>query len=362
MLIRFLSAMNFKAHCITYPLRAFSRQLARQGLRIKIHLTPRRSLGRCDVLFVLSEYFRTHSGIDRLELLKRYRQKVDTLIYLDTTASTGTTSFEVLPFVDLYAKSQLLRDRAQYTQTFYGLRCYTEYYHRRYGLVDGAEEYRQPASADQLEKLAVSWNLGLGDYHTFATWPRRLRILLPWADYQVPVTPVDVPRDIDVSFRGSVGYGRATIAFQRQETRRQLEEMAASGNYQIEYGGKLPYHEYRAEMGRTRVAPSPYAWGEICFRDFECFLSGATLLKPDMGHLETWPDHFEPDVTYVAHAWDFSDFQEKTRELLESPARCQRIARSGQKRYLATLSEPGGEEFAEHLAALVSKARRESRI
>jgi hypothetical protein len=75
-----------------------------------------------------------------------------------------------------------------------------------------------------------------------------------------------------------------------------------------------------------------------------------------MGHLETWPDYYEPEATYVPHAWDFSDFQAKTNELLASPARCRGIARSAQERYLETLSDCGGERFAAHFAALIKSA------
>ena len=37
---------------------------------------------------------------------------------LDTTDRSGTTTFEVLPYVDLYAKNQLLKDRTRYTAPF----------------------------------------------------------------------------------------------------------------------------------------------------------------------------------------------------------------------------------------------------
>lgn len=360
MLVRFLSARNFKAHSLTYPLRAFAHQIESQGLRFKIHFRPRRILANCDVLCVLGEYFRKHPDVDRLELLRRYRPQVQALIYFDTTDSTGTPSFDVLPWVDLYAKSQLLKDRTLYTQELYGMRYYTDYYHRLKGIADENEGWREPAPVDEIHKLAVAWNIGLGDYHSFSKWRRRLRILLPWANYRVSTTPVDTSRGIDISYRVSIHHERATIAFQREETRRRLADMAVDIDYEILYQGKLPYDEYRAELERARVVPSPFGWGEICFRDFECFLSGATLFKPDMGHLETWPDYFEAGVTYVPYAWDFSDFQEKVVVLLDSPALCQRIAQTGQDRYLETISKCGGEAFAKHFAALIQKAVEKS--
>lgn len=360
MLIHFLSARNFKAHSLTYPLRTFADQIEQRGLRFKIHFKPHEALAHCDVLCVLSEYFRKHPDIDRLELLRQYRPQVQTLIYFDTTDSTGTPSFEVLPWVDLYAKSQLLRERIAYTQKLYGMRYYTDYYHKLKGILDENENWQDPAPVDELHKLTVAWNIGLGDYHTFNKWRRRLRILSPWANYRVPTTLVDAPREIDVSYRVSIHHERASIAFQREETRRQLADIAANTDYKVFYQGRLPYADYRAEMGRTRVAPSPFGWGEICFRDFECFLAGATLLKPDMGHLETWPAYYEPGVTYVPHAWDFSDFYQKVIELLDSPATCRRIAQVAQDRYLKTTSKAGGETFARHFSGLIEQAVEKS--
>jgi hypothetical protein len=284
------------------------------------------------------------------------RPQVRTLIYLDTAASTGTPSFDVLPLGDLYAKSQLLKDRSLYTLELYGSRIFTDYYHRASGIVDDIAVNQHPAPSDQLHKLAVSWNLGLGDLHTFRTWPRRLRILGPWANYRLQSTPASALRQLDVSYRASVHRAQATVDFQRQETTRRLVDMATRTRHRIVHHGKLPYDEYRAEMQKTRIVPSPFGWGEVCFRDFECFLSGATLLKPDMSHLETWPAYYKPSVTYVPYAWDFSDFEEKVIGLLESPAISRRIAQAGQDRYLESLSAAGGEAFATHFAELIEEA------
>ena len=109
-------------------------------------------------------------------------------------------------------------------------------------------------------------------------------------------------------------------------------------------------------MHSTRVVPSPFGTGEVCFRDFECFLAGAALLKPDMSHMESWPDYYEPGVTYMPHAWDFSDFQAKLTELLESQDLCRSIAQVGQNKYLESLSEAGGNAFAQHFSGLMRQA------
>jgi hypothetical protein len=55
---------------------------------------------------------------------------------------------------------------------------------------------------------------------------------------------------------------------------------------------------------------SPFGFGEITLKDFEVFLTGGLLLKPDMSHMQTWPDVFRAGETMAAHAWDLSDFED----------------------------------------------------
>ncbi len=127
-------------------------------------------------------------------------------------------------------------------------------------------------------------------------------------------------------------------------------------DYSIRSEGRLPYRAYKKELEQTCIAPSPFGWGEICWRDFEVFLSGALLLKPAMDHLETWPAYFEEDVTYVAHRWDAADFQAKIVQLLDDPARRRVIARAGYDRYRASLSAE--EEFVHRLTDLIRESLR----
>ena len=68
--------------------------------------------------------------------------------------------------------------------------------------------------------------------------------------------------------------------------------------------------------------------------------------------------HFSWDIlrTYVPHAWDLSDLEEKVAGLIESPNLCAAVAAAGQRKYLNSLSQVGGEAVALHLAALVRRA------
>ncbi|MFC2053452.1 glycosyltransferase [Chloroflexota bacterium] len=267
-----------------------------------------------------------------------------------------------MPYIDLYAKCDLLRDRSLYTKKFYGERIFTDYYHQSRGIIDNVSpSFRQPIKPEELPKLALSWNLGLGDYRTFDKWGLRARMFLPWASYDIkPVSPC-AERDIDIFLRGRTRYKHATVSFQREETIRQLESFVQNNSYRALYGGVVRYNQYKKERSRSRIMVSPFGIGEVCYRDFECFMAGALLFKPDMSHLETWPNYYVPEITYIPFAWDFSDFQVKLREVLDSPEKCKKIAQKGQDIYLNSLSPTGGEAFAQHFAELLQKAVENSR-
>jgi hypothetical protein len=372
MRIHILTTRSLKAHWFTFPIRAFARHIADLGLQVKLFYGPGESLAACDVLCFIGDYFNRQLGTDpaaMVDFISGYRSRGRYLVFFDVDDGTGPmrSGFDMLPYVDLYAKNQLLKDRARYTESFYGPCIYTDYYHRHHAIDDDRPTaIRQPAHPDHLDKLAISWNLGLGDctgaYQGLGRLGRGLAIYWPLACYQVKPTSPSARRPVAVSYRGRIDYGRPTITFQRARTRQLLAEMAKDGEYTtIAYEGKLPYRQYRAEMRRAAIVVSPFGWGEInAGRDFECFVDGAALLKPDMGHMETWPDYFESGVTYIPHVWDFSDFQAKVIDLLEHPGKREIIARVGQQRYLQSLSSVGGNAFANHFAALIKKAVEKS--
>src|SRR5512138_693586 len=317
MLVHFLTARTFKAHCLTFPLRVFSEQLAAAGITVSYYSKYIPQLEECDVLCICQEVFfpsqLNRTPPNRNALLEKVRRNVGTIVWFDTSDGTGKTSFSVLPYVDLYAKSQLLKDRTHYMGELYRNDYYADYYHKR-GIADD-QPPGNPAALlppEYLSKLSLSWNLGLGDWLGFrnaSTLERVWKIFYPWPHYWVsPVGPDSTPRSIDVSFRGKVNYTRAATTYHRQQAVRQLKEFAGRSNYKVIYEGRLPYREYRQEMRSSKVVCSPFGLGEINGgRDFECLMDGALLVKPDMSHLETWPNYFEPGVTYMPFAWDYSD-------------------------------------------------------
>ena len=95
--------------------------------------------------------------------------------------------------------------------------------------------------------------------------------------------------------------------------------------------GRVSQRVYRAELQRSRLVLSPFGWGEINLRDYETFIAGAAAVKPDMSHLETWPDLFRSGETIVTHRWDLTDLVGVVEEGLGTaePHHRNRCARPG---------------------------------
>lgn len=354
MKVAVLASYNFISYCFLYPLLAARRQLATKGCDVDFFAKPDARLFDADTVLIDSRCFtpywngRRQEGLDKLA---RLRKRVRRLIWLDVTDSSGTTQFQVLPFVDKYLKKQLLRDKRLYLRTFYNGRVYTDYYLRQFSLPAGAVDAFEPAKEEDLSKLAVSWNLGLAPTVCLR---RRAGLLsrLPWTlkkrfryGYRQPAGKAEALTN-DLFFRGSDDYSDLSTAFQRRQIKKRLERLGVPT-------GPLPYGLYLRELSSSKICISPFGSGEICFRDFEIMAAGRLLLKPDMSHLETWPPFYEENVSFVPFKWDFSDFEARIESLLEGAAERERIAAEGHRRYLEFFAVAGTGEFADRFMELM---------
>ena len=92
--------------------------------------------------------------------------------------------------------------------------------------------------------------------------------------------------------------------------------------------GRVSRDEYFQELFNSKLCFSPFGYGEVCWRDFEAMFTGSLLLKPDMSHLDCYPEMFIPDETYVPLAWDLGDFDEKVEYYLNHPEARDRMTRN----------------------------------
>ena len=338
------------------PLRLHKGLLRELGLDVSLLYDSADRLFQCDVLFVNSKFFRKPGALrhqETLEFLANAKKSVERILWFDTTDSTGTAQFEVLPFVDGYYKGQVLADKHLYLKAFHGGRIFTDYYHREFGLTDDMPSRQSPRpSVESLDKIDVSWNSALGSYGR-SVWPDRVRSL--WGRLPVPprrsvrFSSSGRARAVDVSCRVGFRYHRETVRFHRQK----LVELLSS-RHKVS-NAKIPNWKYWQELRDAKVVASPFGWGEITIRDFEVMISGAALLKPNVSHMRTWPPLYVEGQTYASYSWDFADVSETIDWLLTKKNHVD-VAENAQSVYRRYVSQREGHvELCQRVAKIAGQ-------
>ena len=207
------------------PLILNKRNLSNWDLKIKLftNLTDNK-IYNCDVLLVSSKYYGSRWETDQDEIiaeLEMFSSRISALIYCDLNDSTGLIRTEVLSYIKVYLKGQLLRDRSLYSKSFYGGRIYTDFYHTNNEVKDLRPQYSKPISSNShLSKLNVSWNMGFADYSTLSNGMAGIFKYIPLANFmRTPNKFIEpsIGRRINLFCRFGCSYDRETIAFQRKQ-------------------------------------------------------------------------------------------------------------------------------------------------
>lgn len=338
-----------------FPLIVWKYALRDHGIDLRIFGQLSNALTECDTLLVDSKFHRDRWDTDAETILEEFTTLAGRcrVIYCDTADSSGWMQTELLPIVHLYAKAQLLKDRTAYLKPMYGHRPYTDYYHRNFGAEDSSPEWSLAVHDPELLcKLRLSWNSGLADYSFFG--PARAALY-----HHVPLPGLlrfprcssapDTVRSNAVSCRFGVSHPRETVAIQRRLIHDRVKDFIDTR--------KLSRRGYFRELRMSKVVVSPFGFGEITLKDFEVFLTSGLLVKPDMSHMETWPDLFKTGDTMLAYRWDLSDFDAVIGRAVAEYAELRHIAKEGQQRYLAHINGAGAaEKFCNHLSSLLEAA------
>lgn len=342
-----------------FPLLVNANRLKRRGVALRPFSQLGGKLTDCDILAVDSKFFRSWWGakpaetLDTIANLARSRP----LMWFDTTDSAGGIKTEVLPLVSAYYKNQLYRDRTVYLRGLYGLRLYTDIYHRTAGIDDGNPAWSSPVPEQYQHKLKVGWNSGLSDYSLLGPYVLRIAELLrlpALLHYPNNFASPYAQRGNAVACRFGISYDRATVSYQRREIKSRLGAVLPTD--------KLNRFDYFRELRNSRVIVSPFGLGEITLKDFEVFLTGGMLLKPSMHPIETWPHIFRDNDTMLPFSWDLSDLQQQLDRAIAEPDLCKTIAANGQAAYRHFIaSDDGHAEFCDRLVSMIGEAFTASR-
>jgi len=345
-----------------YPVRVFNRQLKESGVEVQFFSSPTSNgIENCDILIVLEQGYRDILSIkncDRqsaVDFLSSFLPKFKKVIWFDDHDSSGMLRTYIFPLVDIYGKAQILRNRNYYKeQHLTGVvhrDCVTEKFQ-----IDDKSIFKGILSDQEIGKIVVAWNLGLVNWPFFYSWSKiqsQIHLRLS-KNYNLTFTKPNLSTRLNhITFRGQMWKNAPTVFWWRNKTTEKLQGFSSKNpGLRIISSGKVSKKEYHLEMRNTVVTVSPFGIGEICYRDFESFINGSLLFKPNMDHLQTWPDLYIDGVTYISHKWDFSDFEEKLDQILSHPERYEEIAREGQRRFQAALTD--GRPFVEHFINLIN--------
>ena len=286
-----------------------------------------------------------------IPLLKKLRKKVEYLFYFDNSDSTGHFHSEVFPYVDRYFKKQMLKDREIYKKNLYGKRLFSDFYARNYNLNKKNESKEGFELVLKYQnKIALSWNFAFKDYRYSTLLTRFLYGLT--RKNNITFYPPNRNRKIILAANFSIKPSYNLIYFQRNQLLRLLKEKFNSNpKFCI---GKIPKKEYLKTMRTSKTIISPYGWGEICYRDFETFIAGGALIKPDMDHLDTWPNFYKKDRTYLSLPWKLELWNDAITEILSDEDNLLDIAREGQKSYKKIWTLKGNIAFCEHFIKMIT--------
>lgn len=290
-----------------------------------------------------------------ISILKRIKKKTDYLIYFDNGDSTGVTQFELLPYVDCYLKKQILKDRSIYTKELYRKRLFTDFYARKYFTTLDDEWARGfPLDSKYQHKVGLSWNFALKDYRysnevsQFFYGINRFSNNISQLKLQRP----NKNRKIIFAANYNLKFNSELVAFQRIKLLNYLKEKYNS-NPHVSIG-KIPKKQYLQTLRSSKAIFSPYGWGEVCYRDFETFIAGAALIKPDMSQIETWPNIYKSHETYIPISWKIEDWEESIPNILNDEKLLLEVAKKGQESYKKLWTNSGRIKFCEHFSNIIT--------
>jgi hypothetical protein len=304
-------------------------------------------LNSCNAdILILARFSKRRKIAGTDDIYMRLKDRFKKLVYIDDTASGDTLNTVALRHADLYFKKQIARDRSSYLKPAYGKRAFSDYYHRKYGINDHEnEEIREAISEKDLGKLRLLWNLGIGMY-TQVRWRRAavvraeryfgLRSIRHFYNTPHARGSDKVTKEAAVSSRVGMSFDKPSVGYQRRLYAGIYKDRAEFRS------GKIAPNQYRKELRSLAATFSPFGWGEICFRDFEAIINHSALIKPNMSHLETWPNVYQPEQTYYPVDWDGNDLLEVAGYVLENLSDAARTAKNAYTVYRSAFDELAG--------------------
>jgi hypothetical protein len=280
-----------------------------------------------DLLIIVRRYHdnkRSNQEIEK-ELLS-FKKNFKKVIYFDDSAATSVILFNIFEFVDAYWKRSIFKNINLYKKQYYGGHLFSHFYNSNFSIDDEKKSFfNETSEGVDLTKLKVAWNIGVGAFpvsrNNFLNAKYvNIRKLTTGMSILPSIAPVrsiiklyldNMKKELDIkinsynkdeiiSGRFESSMYRNSIGYQRLLMQKKIM------NNNLFLTGKIDRWSFTKEAAMVRGMLSPFGWGEVCYRDFEAALGGAILIKPDMSHVDTWPNIFI-DKSYIPLSWDLDE-------------------------------------------------------
>lgn len=329
--INFITTKKLFQNSITFftPFMVWNDLLIQEKILVKINFYEDMEIENSDLILIDSKVHRDildnnfESVQNDFEFL---RSKTKYIFYCDTGDSSCWIEKKIFPLVDKYLKCQLLKDKNLYKTKLYGKKINSDFYFRNNSIIDLKEIWSEELTEREISKLDLSWNIFFSNHNYLSLINYYLikffKINLIFNKFFYANPQRKRTNNFFLKFSHKNYY--PTIGWQRKK----ILEI-----FKIDNVDKLNKINYFSLMKKSRYCISPFGWGEIAIRDFECFVNGCVLIKPDMSHIETWPNFYIPNLTYIPFKWDLSDFRDKIEHCKNNYLSMVNIASEAQKIY-----------------------------
>ena len=338
-------------YCFIYPIIKSINLIKECNININLVYSLTKESFDCDTLIIDSRFDCIKKNKKSfLEVLNKNLTKNLKLIFSDNADNSGQIKKDFLEICNLYWKGQILRKKNEYMKSHYGGRLFTDYYRNKFKVKDKNEQKTVPVkSLKLLNKIIVSWNMGLVDHGYYSHIKQKLfsifnnkLLIFNSTNYYSPMNQ----RSKNISCRIGTDYARETVQFQRKKISKILKQYT-----KIE---KISRFKYLNEIKNSKFVFSPFGWGELCPRDFETFLYGGILMKPEMKTIQTWPNWYIPYETYLPVSWKLNNLKNRLTYGIENYKILSKMAIQGQKKYLYyTTKKKSKEIFTKRFLKLI---------
>ena len=216
----------------------------------------------------------------------------------------------------LLLKNSLLKDRSLYKQGWELGRYYW-----------GPGDYKLDDFDDYSDRIVLSGTNWLATHYA--------GINVQWYDYSRPKqfdisAMFQYPQGVDVYEHGH----HQSIHYDRH--RKPIMDVLSNLDYKIaklENGVRVSQQDYYRRISDAKILLAPYGYGEMAPRDLDAAQFGSILIKPDMSHIDTYPNPFIDGETYVACKHDYSDLSEKIEDIMTNYSSYQHIIENARRTF-----------------------------